>query len=278
MTKPITRLEETPPILYKYRYFDQSGFHLRTLQNTELWFSSARYFDDPFDSSLHFDLSGLHSDLAVQWAQDFLSREFAHLPTTERNRLAEKRLQEIRSDPHHTDWFNNHIIRTNYNKFGICSLTPFRQSLLMWAHYADHHKGFCVGINMSATVDIQNERARHSDLIDLHKVDYAEEMPQMNFFQSMLSGNGENDLMTLITTKSRDWIYEQEYRLIRWDNADSSISIGCAALAEVILGCRISSDNRDRILSIVQNNGIHIPVYQAYQEDFRFSLRLEHIN
>ncbi len=277
MTTRIPQPHQTPRILYKYREFEPDGFHIRMINNTELWFPSARHFNDPFDSSLHFDLAGYDGELGEAWVKDFISREFAHLSPAEQLNMLRDQLTEIRSDPERADWFKDNIIQTNFNKFGMCSLTPLRDNLLMWAHYADEHKGFCVGIDMNVVNELQNERARHRDLLDLYEVLYAEEMPRLNFFESMLSGHGDDNLMTLVTTKSKDWSYEQEYRLIRWDNADSAISIGKAGLAEVIFGCRISTDNSRRLLEIIDSQRIQIPIYQARQEEFRFALRFERI-
>ena len=277
MAKPVASWEDTPAILYKYRTFDPDRKHLKALENAELFFPSPRHFNDPFDCSLHYDLDGLESGLALRWAVDFVGRELPHLVPDQRESLARRRWHEIRSQPDYAKRFHDYVIETNQHKFGICSLTPLARNLLMWAHYAEDHKGFCVGINMLAMVPFQNDQAKQGDLIDLYKVEYAEAMPRINFFQSMLSETGDDDALTLITTKSTDWKYEQEYRLVRWHKADSCISIGRGALAWVILGCRTSDENREQVLMICRNNRVPFPVFQAHQEEFRFALRFKRI-
>ena len=104
-------------------------------------------------------------------------------------------------------------------------------------------------------------------------------MPRINYFESKMSEDeGIHDIMSLLTTKSRVWHYEEEYRLIRWHRVDSALSIGESALAEIILGYRIEPEDRDRILAIVKTMHRPIPVYQATPEDYKFSLRIDPIS
>ena len=42
-------------ILYKYRYFDNNEYHLRLIKNLELWFTSAKMFND---CTLKYKLDG----------------------------------------------------------------------------------------------------------------------------------------------------------------------------------------------------------------------------
>ncbi len=246
--------EGTPQTIYKYRYFDSNSYHLRNLVNAELWFTSARTFNDPFDSAIPLDLTGLNSDVAVRWAENFLTREFPHFNPDERRKLAEERIQQMRNDPNDSSWFQEDHIEENYSKFGICSLTPHRDNLLMWAHYAKHHQGFCFGVDTQKLLALQRELAP-SILLDLHKVTYSELMPRINFFESMQSPNGDEDLVRLVTTKSTHWEYEHEYRLMLWKHPNTSLPIGFDAINEIILGCRIKPEDKQSILSLLRNLG-----------------------
>ena len=136
---------DTPPILYKYRIFDSKGHYLNLILDGELWFSSARAFNDPFDSALQYQFEDNPPGIRRKWAENFLKREIPHLNRKERRKLAHEKVKEIDSEyiekqiPHH--------VELNYKRYGICSLTEIRDDLLMWAHYSDQHRGFCVGID-----------------------------------------------------------------------------------------------------------------------------------
>lgn len=266
--------EDTPEILYKYRFFDPDGHHLRMIEKSEIWFASARSFNDPFDSCLQYDFGALNSEKAEKWAMGVIAREHPDLSQAEQSDLATKQLSLIRSNPEHLPWFRKHYKEINYEAFGICSLTPIPDSLLMWAHYADNHKGFCVGLDMQVISASRELSAQHGDNFTIHKVVYSEEMPRIDFFEAMMSIDKSEDLISILTTKSKDWEYEEEYRIIDWRSTNEAISVSEPGLAKIILGWRIDTENRNRILAAV--NAMHrpIPVYQAYPEDYKFSLRI----
>ncbi len=152
---PPAQPEDTPPILYKYRYFDPRGRHLELLHANQLWFASARSFNDPFDSTLQYQFNDNPAGVRLKWAQDFMKKENPNLNRKECRDLARMRLREIDQTPGYFDQFRENYIETNYNKFGICCLAEIKDDLLMWAHYSDHHRGFCVGIDTEQLSEFQ---------------------------------------------------------------------------------------------------------------------------
>ena len=162
--------QNTPSILYKYRFFDPDGYHLRMIKDAEIWFASAQSFNDPFDSSLQFDFDGVNTELAEKWARKAVERDSPHLTQAERNDVAARELSKFRSDPAaRLTWFKKYYSDTNYKTFGICSLTPIPDSLLMWGHYANGHKGFCVGIDTKIINALKVERARINDILSMRR-------------------------------------------------------------------------------------------------------------
>ena len=271
--------DDTPAILYKYRFFDTSGYHLKVLEEAQLWFTSAREFNDPFDSSLSYQFDDKPQGIQEKWAQDFLKREFPHLNRQQRNSLARQRLREINKDSEHIEQFRQNSVEKNFNKFGICSLTPAKDDLLMWAHYSDYHRGFCVGIDTSRLLDLQNSLAKTESVLSLEKVIYSDDIPIINFFQSMRSDPRVRDqnILTLLCTKSTHWCYEQEFRLIYWDHINTALTIGHDAIAEVVLGCRVRDEDKKKILAILDEKQCSAVVYKAEKHKSVFGLHLEQI-
>jgi hypothetical protein len=197
---------DTPPILYKYRNFDSKGHYLKLIQDGELWFSSARAFNDPFDSALQYQFKDNPEGIKRKWAEDFLKRYKPHLDRKERRKIVREKLKEI--DSAYIEKQIQYQVELNYKNYGICSFTEIRDDLLMWAHYSDHHRGFCVGIDTNEL--LQCQLALHMgnmQLTKLVKVIYSSTMPSINFFETMLNHN-TNDTVTLLTTKSIHWSYE----------------------------------------------------------------------
>jgi hypothetical protein len=104
------------------------------------------------------------------------------------------------------------------NKFLVSCFSTNYDSILMWSHYANNHKGVCIEF------DIPNGEQEL-----YNKVIYSDTRPSNNLEHSAekicghLIGKGEIDkadklFIKIMTepyyTKSTDWAYEEEYRII----------------------------------------------------------------
>jgi hypothetical protein len=101
----------------------------------------------------------------------------------------------------------------------------------MWAHYAEKHHGICLGF------DVPDEF--------VGKVEYNPERLQFVLDHNKhLLGIGDNFIKALLHTKSTDWSYEREYRVIadlkeREANGFYFVDFGPQlTLREVIVGAR----------------------------------------
>lgn len=271
-------IQTKPGILYKYRNFDPSGHSLRIISHSELWFSCAKSFNDPFDTALTYNFDGLHTELAEKWSLSAVNNSFPMLPKAEKKKLAMQRLAEIRKDPIYIEQRRRDFIEQNYQTFGICSLAGSKDNLLLWSHYADHHRGFCVGLSVPILKNNMFRLVKDRILLDLVPIRYSRDIPNLNFFESMLNLNGLSDIEVFVATKSVHWSYEEEQRLVFWDNVDKAFQIDSAAIQEVILGCRISPANKEIIISLCRKCIPQVPIIQAVKDERTFSLSFERIN
>jgi Protein of unknown function (DUF2971) len=84
---------------------------------------------------------------------------------------------------------------------GIISFTSDWKNPLLWSHYADKHKGICLGF------DVDDRYIRHVNYV-------GEVMPMNQDVVKRLKQGDENLVRELITTKSIHWKYEEEVRVI----------------------------------------------------------------
>ncbi len=124
-------------------------------------------------------------------------------------------------------------LRDEYNsRTGLLSFTRNWSSPLIWSHYADRHKGICLGFNvrraMIKSVKYEDERLR-------------KELPE-NPDRTQLSSKLQE---RLAVTKSHHWKYEEELRLfvelkqtVRERDLFFQLFSDDLQLAEVILGDR----------------------------------------
>ena len=76
----------------------------------------------------------------------------------------------------------------------------------MWAHYARNHGGFAI-IYHPEIVSAVKLLPEHEGTGDVH---YQDELPNLKWFQ----GSREDMLGPILFTKSAEWAYEREFRLI----------------------------------------------------------------
>jgi hypothetical protein len=91
----------------------------------------------------------------------------------------------------------------------LLSVSKTARDTVMWAHYADKHKGVVIGIDF--------DKFFPKNGIKMYRVDYSEQRPEMN----VLDNDEEEDVsvkyMKTLLTKSVEWRYEREFRVIFLD-------------------------------------------------------------
>ncbi|UPR31675.1 DUF2971 domain-containing protein [Vibrio crassostreae] len=92
----------------------------------------------------------------------------------------------------------------NFNEVGVISFTENYNNLLMWSHYANEHKGIVIEFDCEKLNYYFNYKLSMSDTIE--RVLYNRER-----FSPLQS---EICVKDLLLTKSDDWIYEKEHRIL----------------------------------------------------------------
>jgi hypothetical protein len=84
---------------------------------------------------------------------------------------------------------------------GVLSLSASRSVETMWSHYADSHRGFVIGLDVSHPYF-----SREYGQI-LAPVSYKKSMPTFRYLEDM-------DARQVLFTKHMSWAYEREWRLV----------------------------------------------------------------
>lgn len=127
--------------------------------------------------------------------QDLLLSQKARLP--ELYRLLEPRVLEKVSLL--IDSFLNQNV-------GVLCLSEVRDSILMWGHYTDDHRGFVVGFDSNHPF-FSKRRSKQDEFGFLRQVDYQRKRPNV-----VLS---DTSSPVWFQTKSEQWAYEKEWRIVR---------------------------------------------------------------
>lgn len=153
-----------------------------------------------------------------------------------------------------------------------CLCTDFKNRL-MWSHYADSHKGFCVEYDYSSIeVDAKT-------ILPLPVV-YSDERPIVSW-KAVFDNTPENleDAVVQFTkgllTKDSIWSYENEWRILV--KATEFQNLPMPRISCVYLGASISDENRNAILKIAKKKNYIVKqmvvdrgAYALHAEDVEF--------
>jgi hypothetical protein len=100
---------------------------------------------------------------------------------------------------------NSRKLQGDWNrKSCLLSVSKTARNTVMWAHYADKHKGVVIGIDFDNIFPNKG--------IQMHRVDYSEQRPKINILTDFESS--PKAFLKKLLTKSVDWSYEKEFRTI----------------------------------------------------------------
>ena len=83
--------------------------------------------------------------------------------------------------------------------FGLISFCEVWNNPLLWSHYADDHKGLCLGFEVTEKL--------------AEKVRYFRYKSPLNSIQSFIDNRDEQAMRYALTTKFSHWKYEREQRV-----------------------------------------------------------------
>jgi len=141
-----------------------------------------------------------------------------------------------------------------------------RTNLLMWSHYADSHRGFVIEFECGFV-----------DGMIIQKVNYSEDRHYLTF-----EDIEEKNFDELFFKKSREWIYEQEYRAVMGLNSADSIindkvhlfKIDKQKINSITFGSRTSRENKKAIMDIIKDDTIYsnVKLNHAYLNEDGYML------
>lgn len=250
-----------PDSLYKYQRFSPSA--LANLVGRQIWFSRPSAFNDPYDCALR---------PAAELSHDDLERLFAFVQEKSGNpELIAK--QYRKRDGSIDESFREQVLsgvgkvfdlprEEVTNRRGVACLTAKVDDLLMWSHYADGHRGFCLEFS---TAYAPFDRAR--------AVEYSDLIPIVNPATLLLERS--DDWMRLLSTKMSCWSYEEEWRLFHKE-PDLAFGYGVEALTGVYFGTNMSRDHIEIIALILR--GAPTQLYQMRRSDTEFKVMPAAVN
>ena len=214
------------------------------------WFAKPSSFNDPFDCGILIDERKMEESIQIAIKEAY-ARNGVIIEEIPQHAL------EIKHEDKEAFQGYRRSVDALMQNTGVFSLSEVNDDILMWAHYADSHKGFCIEYSRTPENILGTEA---------EPVNYQEELPSLSAF-SVVSYNG-GSIASLWLTKSSHWRYEKEWRLLHPEGG-KSFNFPCK-IAYIIFGLNMSEEKRYTIRQIMKNRGIIFK--EALREKNKFGL------
>ncbi|MCD6061748.1 MAG: hypothetical protein K0S16_2059 [Moraxellaceae bacterium] len=244
---------------------------LAHLEHGRIWVSDPASFNDPFDLRLYIrdltcrgpyaDEERLRQALACLLRDNAQVRDFW---------LFDDALLAVLQD-----WMQGKVgsrdviaaVQQRFNSFGVACFTQDWQSPLMWSHYADQHEGFCIEYRVC-----KDELARDDRHMFLQQhVQYVSALPEICLSEVLFSPH--QVLNRLLSTKSIEWAYEKEWRLISFARSHASVELPAGMqISALIGGIRMHDENLQALIETARR--LDVPAYKV-EADAHYAMVLK---
>lgn len=289
---------KVPRFLFRYRPVSTNT--LEALRTNRLYFSSANYYDDPFDTFLHIDIERIKNEFlsAFQTPESTAAVIEQVIPIVShvlpKEQLAQITVENVTNALPHglLEHFLNSTLalrdEVKKDTWSVCfSENGFNE--VLWLKYADQHKGFvqiydldngdnflCGRQEKCANCGIKNfgtplypiyysdqpyDATNFARFVILHKLEELTGHPiPQSLYALMGSDLWEREKTTLIKKKCHE--YDEEWRIITGCIMKPPIMMEWIP-SGIILGLRMSQTEENLVISMANEAGIK-HIYKSY--------------
>ena len=147
-------------------------------------------------------------------------------------------------------------------ELGIYSLSKTFNHELLWAHYANNHKGFCIEYDFDTLMN-------NNKFYDFNsfEIKYSKKPPQIEL-QHLVGGDHKDLMKKLAGVKSKGWEYENEIRIIT--DKSGLHDYDFQAVTGVYFGYRMPESDRDRIMERLKGRNLNYYEIDLEEKSYKF--------
>ena len=254
---------------FLYKYFNLNHLNSDSIRNvksvmlgSQLWLSRPSSFNDPFDLRADFQFS---SDPVLRRKYIQQSAKGARKKIAGRkdniDRIVRNASRKIINNPNYA----NDTFLEIRDENGVCCFTEDPKSILMWAHYADSHKGICLQFEVSRSIEV---------LMFAQLVEYSEEFPIIEWPKDK-----DRLIQDVIFRKYYVWRYESERRIVMGRSpGDRPLAFNQRALTGVICGHRMQDETMHLLLEFLEERRkigfSEVKIYRCEPMSKKYGMRI----
>jgi hypothetical protein len=301
------KYQNMPTTFYKYRTTSEKN--LKNLEQGVEWQSYPIEFNDPYDASFKVSIDAIKremfTDRLVKKMSDYITLTdeqkndianadnpismFIKIGLNQDPSLKDRTQDELEMIAVAFDKAIHNEVDQMIEKFTniassgylVSCFSEEKSNRLMWSHYSDNHRGYCVGYNL------KDQGLGNPIIRILHPTIYSNvRFDATEYYKNIvMTGNQNfNNLYGMFPaiSKDSDWTYEKEWRTVNplygpgiaVSDAEKRL-LPMPKPAGIYLGARIAETDKCKILVIAQRK--EIPVYQMILSREGFELNEENI-
>ena len=252
--------------LYKYRDLNESNLNFveRIFTHRELYFSTPFDFNDPFECNPCFSFEATKKERQA-YLSDRLPTYMPHLNRQQCRIEIKKILKEKRLErPTLTKILEKAQRDTIILKMGVFCLSEIPDHILMWSHYGGSHSGICIEFDATKNIPFFGLA---------QQVHYQSKYPVIN----IIKDSNDDLLRKAILTKSEHWSYEKEWKIAWYDQPPGVYTFPQGFIKGVVLGAKISEENKKKVISWVTSSDKNIKIYEAHLKRDTYGLTIKQI-
>lgn len=239
--------------VYKYRAIDRNFFSV--MLDKELFFAAPESLNDPLDCQI---------DLIEALKEALSEVDLADFEENKRKTIVDS-IEQLWSG----DINSLEDLRCYGKRWGILSFSAVRDNALMWSHYADEHRGVCLGFDLTKiTKSGALEGMSTSPMVYSNGNSMSTALQEFKdlYFVSQLRDSPlprtlyKCAISAALSAKSFPWKYEDELRLIK--QKTGIFEFEPTGLTEIIFGAKVTQRDRKTIQKLLkQPEWGHVKVY-----------------
>lgn len=211
---------------FLYKYYSDGLEKFEAVKENKMWYSAPCNFNDVFDCDISID------------EKEIFNSSLNIIPDKRGIRPGSPMWRQLKQ----TINKETRSLKANFEELkmttGISCLSEADDSLLMWAHYANNHSGMCVEYEL---LEI-NKQLGFSPI----PVIYSDERVRFcTMNMDTIDADSVGIFIESLTSKSLEWSYEKEWRIIQdnvacgtnWNEEKKGALLEMIRPTSVILGC-----------------------------------------
>lgn len=230
-------------LMFKYREINKNL--LEGLVNSTIFCASPSKLNDPFDCRVNIKRAAHHAISELTGSKKDILTKLVNVNGY---------LEQIQSDT---------------GNVAVCSFSLVLEDPLLWAHYANEHRGLCLMYNFPESF-LNNP----NEILGAVPIEYDENPLTKWFVENTPSQETDFKEFTLnlvkkvLTIKGKSWAYEKEVRIIR--DEEGPFTIEKAHLRQICFGLNTSESDINLIQKLIDDAGYSVDYckIERCQSDF----------